>query len=259
MKKIALSFLIGINLISSFCFGGETHDSNARFNLPNRFVSQRWVEERARQLGYPLSPFYEIFQVLEKPRMLEWSAGFSTKYFLDMCSHVTSIELIPNSRSLNLFQYFFYLYRDAYASWQPLACCPENLKERCEAFSPTLELSSVFSALENSNKEDFSYLKDLDALIHNLLSKQSIDISLVDSQLNLRGDIIQLLFNRVPIIVAYDTRPAKNNPYQYESVRTPDNYEKIVIEKGKGMTFWIEQSPDMEKVIKRLKDYVSAL
>jgi len=49
-----------------------------------------------------------------------------------------------------------------------------------------------------------AYMYELENFISNLVADNQIDVGFVDAGIYIRGDFVQLLFNKVPIIVAHD-------------------------------------------------------
>ncbi len=84
---------------------------------------------------------------------------------------------------------------------------------------------------------DANYLLELKALCNDTLKNQPCEVAVINSSMPLRGDLVNELFDRVPIIVAHET----NKIGVWDKVNIPSNYEKIVFSQGQGSTFWVRK------------------
>lgn len=214
-------------------------------------ITYDWLLHLGDTTGYTdhISIFKEIFQSVKINNLVEFGLGFSTKYFLDSCKKVVSVEFITNGFSpdwarncLSLFQnipnwvpiiYFSGYQQDT--QWAPYRYCgSDEVYKAC-----------VYQTVTHGNYALFdpTYLSDLTNFIQYLTDCYPIDLGFVDSGLYLRGDLVQLLFNKTPIIVAHDTAvrsiTRELDVYGYSRIVTPDTYEEIFIPLGKGTTVWV--------------------
>jgi hypothetical protein len=108
-------------------------------------------------------------------------------------------------------------------------------------------------------KIDPSFLKDLSSFVAEQTKSNRVDVAFVDSGVCIRGDLVQVLFNEVPIIVAHDVAPIErrlqHDVYGYGRVIAPTGYEEIYVSGGMGTAFWIKKDPKYAKLIDAMKKY----
>jgi hypothetical protein len=171
----------------------------------------------------------KLFQNAKIDSVLEFGLGYGTKYFLDRCQEVTSCEIILPDQTMGWFTRTQDLFQK-YSNWTPL------LKRG------SLSMQQMNSLAVRSSKDpalhDATYLLELKDICDELFKDKGFELALVDPGFHMRGDLVNELFDRVPIIVAHDTNIAPKI-YGWEKVHTPSNYEKIVFTEGQGATFWI--------------------
>lgn len=215
--------------------------------------------------------FKEIFSKVKIKALLEFGLGPSTKYFLDSCKRVISVEVITNGYGPNRLQKFLKFYKD-YSNWVPIAYFSDFHGDMTWAPYKFLGSDHVYKACSyqcvtglHYKDVDEHYLKELNEFITNLSKYNKIDAALVHPILYLRGDLVQLLFDKVPIIVAHDTCTRVSgtiNGYGYVRVKTPDNYEEIYLPlvqeqvKIPGTTVWIMKKPEYNELIQSLKKLI---
>ena len=246
MYKILLSAFI---LLNTFAYGSKPD-----------YITYDWLVELGGQAGYTdhISHFKRLFDTVKVRGFLECGCGFSTKYFLDHCDKVISIEFLNPGCDDNWFKKCLDMYQD-YTNWVPLTY---NSDHADVSFNRAC-------AYACSEKRDYSfidptYLLSLDRFFKMQLQTAAdqgtpIDVAFVDPGVYVRGDMVKLfLENRVPIVMAHDTNcdageEATQGFYVWFVVRTPPDYEKIRIPSGAGTTFWI--SKELPDVIASIKDY----
>ncbi len=186
---------------------------------------------------------------------LEFGLGYGTKFFLDHCDEVTSLEFVlpdpsiePCDRCARLYESDRWYNQclqlfEEYANWHPLLCLS----------SPFIQEADIISHQKSQDPAliDASYLLELKYLCDELFSKKTYEMAFVDPGIHMRGDLVNELFGRVPIIVAHDTNCA-NEKYGWSKIQTPCNYEKIHFSNGMGTTFWVSQ--EKKEVIRALKN-----
>ena len=94
--------------------------------------------------------------------------------------------------------------------------------------------------------------------LSNLTKYNTIDVAFVDSEMVLRADIVEALFEKIPVIVAHDTKTTYlgQNPYGFASVEVPANFEEIRISTGVGTTIWVKKTAELASLIQVLSgDY----
>lgn len=175
--------------------------------------------------------FQKLFQMQKVGSFLEFGMGLGTKFFLENCSHVTSIDLTIKKRYPNILDWHFDcldLYR-SYNNWSPALKCFSNLVNQADALAE----KGIDPATSNGN-----YLVEINQFLDEIFSENQYDVAFVDPGFLLRGDLVNSLFGRVDIIAAHDTN-FLNDVYGWSKIKTPENYEKIVFAHGSGTTFWI--------------------
>ncbi len=202
-------------------------------------------------------PFFEkICETIKVRTLLEFGVGYSTPYFLGACTKVISVEFIYSpwetdwiKECLDLFRgrsnwvpvvYFSHFTGDF--SWAPYKYHGSDALYKAH-FYQTLTGQS-FSVI------DRSYQDELRFFLSNLTKYNTIDVAFVDFGVTLRADVVQLLFEKIPVILANCTK----NSYLEESLQVPANYEEIRISKGVGTTIWVKKTEELSPLIKALKE-----
>lgn len=217
-----------------------------------------------------ISHFRQIFKKMKVKTFLEFGVSYGTKYFLDMSNKVISVEFITHGYGPDTLKYFLNLFQE-YSNWIPLSFFSGFLGD--VSFAPYKYLGSeaVYKAAsyqtvthKNYALIDSFYLTELDAFIRNLIRFHKIDIAFVDSSgVYLRGDLVQLLFDKVKLIVAHDTgckaQKEVGDVYGYSRVQTPDNYEEIHFPVGQGTTVWVMKDSEHQEKIDELKRYAKRI
>lgn len=194
-------------------------------------ITYEWLKKIG---GYSdhISHFQKLFVNHPPMNFLEFGLGYSTKYFLDQCQHVTSVEFTADGTEwIDKCQD---LYRN-YSNWTPITYVS----------------------------------KDIDQFIENQTHDQAFDIAFIDGGTAIRGRLVQLLFDKVPIIAAHDTYwrawsilrqiPFEIPPflldhpqcdiYHYLKIAPPSHYKEIYIPTGRGTTFWIQKDHTLANIL----------
>ena len=249
LKKSIYSFCLGILSLTSTAIGGESD-----------FITYEWLSDCARKSGYTdhIPHFRRLFNTIKVQGFLECGCGFSTKYFLDNCDKVISIEFLNPGNDDRWYQECLKLYKDC-PNWVPLTY---NADHKDVSFNNACAYAN--SAHKDYSLIDSSYMQRLDLYFKDLISRahqegKDIDVAFVDPGVYTRGEMVKvLLANKVPIVMAHDTAcdkgpDANEGHYIWFVVKTPADYEKIYIPFGQGTTFWI--SKKLPEVIKSITDY----
>lgn len=186
--------------------------------------------------------FQKLFTKVHTSKFLEFGLGYGTKYFLDHCDEVTSVEVILPEQDPTWFFEMTMLLKE-YSNWRPILVLGGNALFVANA----LALKQQFDKVQH----DPSYLFELKNICDDVFAEDHYDIAFVDPGFHMRGALVNELFQRVPIIVAHDTN-ASSDVYGWTSIRVPPNYEKIQFFKGMGVTFWIRN--DRKDAILALKE-----
>jgi hypothetical protein len=224
------------------------------------FITYDWLNELGSRTGYTdhIPHFRRLFNTMKVRGFLECGCGYSTKYFLDHCEKVISIEFLNPGVSDHWFNQCRKLYQD-YHNWTPLAY---NADHRDTSFNQACGYAC--SVHKDYALIDPRYLYSMDRYFKNQLKMarlegSPIDVAFVDPGVYPRGDMVKLLLlNQVPVVVAHDTscdigEDADEGIYIWFVAKTPPDYEKIYIPWGQGATFWI--SHKLPHVIASMKAY----
>jgi hypothetical protein len=237
-------------------------------------ITEEWLITVGLRTGYTehVRHFKRLFKSIQIRTFLEFGVGFSTKYFIDNCQKVISVEFVTPGTGPEWLKYCIELYRN-YPTWQPIAYFAGKNLDISWAQYMYLGAESVYQAAayqpahyKSYSLIDPSFLEDLTTFI-NLMNLQiggkEIDVAFVDCGIYIRGDLVQVLFDKVPIIVAHDIAPKNNRDvndvYGYGRVIIPENYEEIHVPSGQGTAFWIKKETKYQEIICDLQDYVKEL
>lgn len=171
----------------------------------------------------------QIFEKTHIKSFLEFGFGYGTKYLLDYSGEVTSYEIILPDQTDEWFKKPVILFRN-YKNWTPI------LKHGSQA----LQKANILSGIHGKDPalEDATYLIELKDICDEIFANKQFDIVLIDPGFHMRGDLVNELFQRVPIIVVHDTNYS-HQQYGWNKIQEPCNYTKIVYTEGQGVTVWI--------------------
>ena len=214
------------------------------------------------------SCFKIVFNQLKVKTFLEFGSGIWTKYFLDSSKRVLSVEFVTPGNSPDELRSYLNLF-NGIANWIPVAYFSNYQGDMSWAPYRYLGSESICRAASfqsvtrrNFANIDDSYITELNTFISNLAKANQIDIAFVNpSGICLRGDLVQLLFGKSPIIVAHDTNSrysgVKNDSFGYTRVATPEDYEEIYIPTGMGTTVWISKNDKFNAISEELKAHAN--
>lgn len=194
---------------------------------------------------------------------LEFGAGYWTKFFLEQCNKVISVEFVTPGYGPETIKRYLGVYAN-YSNWTPYIYFSANESDTKWAPYKYLGSEHVHRAASyqcathgNYALTDDFYLVELNAFIKNLVKFNKIQVALVNSGLYIRGDLVQLLFGKVPVIFAHDTdcRAAgqQNDVYGYSRIDPPHDYEEIYLQNGQGITAWVLKDKQYRDLIQALK------
>ncbi len=201
----------------------------------------------------------KIFSQMKVGTLLEFGYGYATKYFLDECTKVISVEFVTHGCGPDGIKGFLQLFKDR-PNWIPVAYFTGYVGDTSWAPYKYFGTDKVYKAIsyqcateQNYALIDGSYLNELKEFITNFAKSNKIDVAVVNTTAFIRGDLVQLLFDKVPIILAHNTYARKlgkkEDVYGYSRVKTPDNYEEIYLSEGSGSTIWINKSEKFKPLI----------
>lgn len=248
-KKLACMACLGLASLTSMTYSNESD-----------FITYDWLLICADKTSYTdhIPHFRRLFNTIKVRGFLECGCGYSTKYFLDHCDKVVSIEFMNPGTGDLWFNECLKLYKD-YANWVPLIY---NANHKDVSFNNACGYAC--SKHRDYALIDPQYLGSLDRYFKNQLAiarqeGKDIDVAFVDPGVYVRGDMVKvLLANQVPIVVAHDTAndvgsDVDEGHYVWFVVKTPPDYEKLYIPFGTGTTFWI--SKNLPNVIASITAY----
>jgi hypothetical protein len=212
-----------------------------------------------------LTHLKRVFRKVPINTFLEFGLGFSTKYFMDHTKKVISVEFVTPGTGPEWMKYCLDLYRNC-KNWTPIAYFSGQGLETDWAPNKYMGVDSVYGAaayqpvnLKSYASIDPSFLDDLARFIDMQVADEKIDMAFVDCGICIRGDLVQLLFNKVPIIAAHDVAPPErrhlSDVYGYGRVKAPDNYVEIYISYGMGTAFCIKNTKEYAELIRDLQKY----
>jgi hypothetical protein len=228
-------------------------------------ISYEFLVNTGNETGYcdHIAHIKQIFENYKVKILLEFGLGYSTKYFLDNCTKVLSVEFITDGINPNWIKHCLDLYK-GYSNWVPIAYFSNYTKDFTWAPYKYIATTKLYEAEKSyaatcQPLSDNSYLSELKTFIGNLTKFNKIDLALVDPAILQRGSIVQLLLDQVPIVLAHDCFSSLSvnslDIYGYRKIVVPDNYETIVIPKGVGTLIWIKKTDQTEELIKTMKNY----
>jgi hypothetical protein len=266
MRKSFIAFLLPI-----FCYAGISEDilegPTVADEITFSWLTQKAVEPHDTQHVFL---FKKIFESMKIKTLLEFGLGYPTKYFLDHCNKVISVDIITHGYGSDVMKKFMRVYSD-YSNWIPIAFFSGYLSADY-GWAPYKHLGSesIYKATsyQHAYHKDYSkldnfYLIELNAFINSLLKYNKTDIAFIGHAIILRGDIVQLLFDKVPLIVAHNSnkRNLQNADDMYGLIRvtTPENYEEIFFPFEGGTTIWISKQEKYKNLIEKLKKYAEEI
>lgn len=234
-------------------------------------ITYDWLIDSGEEFGHTdhIPHFKKIFELLKVRTFLELGLGYSTKYFLDNSVKVISVEFITPGYGSNWMQEFMRLYENL-NHWIPIAFFSGYSSDTSWAPYKYLGSESVYKACsyQSANHRTYApinnfYLKELNAFFTDLFKAHKITVAFVNPSMYLRGDLVQLLFDKAPVIIAHDTniryQGLSDDVYGYSHVVTPENYVEIRIPYGMGTTVWIQIKDQTKELIEEMKNYADSL
>ncbi len=221
-----------------------------------------------------LEIFKEIFASSAIRGVLELGMGTSTRFFLNNCPKVISVDFVNRALGpdwlnycLKIFKYRTNWYPIAFLSGCTLTTYPIEPYPRLQFIQGSTRVRDAhLLALRVPNRAlmtDKTYYTDLDGFARRVTRQNSIDLGFVISGLFLRGELVQSLFDKVPIIVVHDFPKdiSKVDPssdrYGYTFISAPSHYEAIYFGPPvcqEGLKVWINKNDSrFTDTIKRLK------
>lgn len=226
-------------------------------------ITYGWLKKNDAANSGEYLPYYrEIFAELKDKNMLQLGVGYLTKYFLDHCKKVVSIEVITDGYGPDRFKEYMTLYKSC-SHWVPIAYFSAYHGDTQWTFFKYFGSDVVYNAnnyqigmAKSYLSVDPMYLKEMDSFFKNLVKLNKFECVHVNpDSLYIRGDIVQTLFGKVPIIVAGDAGARIRQEYDvygYSSIVTPEDYEEI--QSPERAVIWILKDPKYADLIDRLQN-----
>jgi len=160
--------------------------------------------------------FKDIFKNYKVENFLEFGIGYGTKFFIDNCTSVTSIELlipIIKSKCIPWYNHCKELYKN---------------KKNWNGHTHMCEAGIIHGHILSTRDQNLPPLPKYSLLeikeIANKYAKKNIyDVIFIDCGIGCRSDIVNEMFNRANIIVAHDTQ-ALDSTYGWNRLKSPKNY-----------------------------------
>ncbi len=250
-------------LLSLVCLS-QTAQAQQQISSAKEITYDWLVEQKYGEM--PL--FRRIIEEAKPKVMLEFGVGMTTKYFLDSCTKVLSVEFITNGCGPERMKKFLSLYQGL-SNWIPIAYFSGWPADMNWAPYRYLGSDKVYKATSYGNATgksyaliDDLYLTELKVFLTNLAKSNRLEFVHVNTigAYPLRGDIIQLLFGKAPVIFAPECDRARNatDGYSYYKVATPEDYEEIYFA-ASNSTVWIQKSEKTAALAAQLKVYAPNL
>lgn len=251
MKKILLFFFILSTAYSAI----KTADD----------ITYEFLIETGEKTGYcdHVYVFKKIFETIEVKTMLEFGLGYSTKYFLDHCNKLISVEFVTPGWLPDWNRFCLTLYKE-YSNWVPVTYFSAYKGDYSWAAYKFFGSDGFFKASnhmmttgQSYKSIDPAYYNELSTFVANLCKYNKFDIALVDPGSLLRAEMIEILFGKISIILTHDTTTSRIgfDPYGLSRLKVPSDYEEIYFSYGKGTTVWVQKKESLAKLIEALKDY----
>lgn len=213
--------------------------------------------------------FHKIFHSIKVKTLLEFGMSYGTKYFLDSCNKVISVEFVTNGCGPDWMKKCMALFQ-GYSNWIPIAYFSSWPGDMSWAPYRYIGSDKVYKAASYQNATmkhyaliDDLYLIELNAFLSNLSKSNTIDVAFIDCfGAYIRGDLVQLLFRKVPVILAHGcnrTLGIKDDVFGYSRIEAPEEYEEIYLPYGQGTTIWILKNEKYERFLAEMKRYAETL
>jgi hypothetical protein len=207
----------------------------------------------------PASPFVQtIFDHLKVKTTLEFGLSEETNYFLESSTKVISIEFITNGYGPESLKAAIEK-KKSYSNWIPIAFfsgfhgdvnwAPYRYYGSESVYKATSHMCATHQSF--AGIDDF-YLTELNSFINNLKKCYKIDVAHIGGSILLRGDLVQILFGKVPVIIGTGTHYPPQDLFGYNNLTVPSDYEAIVLPQYQ-TTIWISQKEEFKALTEDLR------
>jgi hypothetical protein len=220
-------FLLVVFVASSLLYAADSPTNWKEEDITYESLLHSWSNH--------VAAFEKLFQFRKITTFLEFGMGRGTKYFIDNCDRVISIELVGATGAPKLLPYSL---KTVEMFWHHANWHPHLL--RCSPLMDHYDVMARQAIIASTNFD--VYLKEVESICTWAIGENPPDLVFIDQGLLPRGDFINALFGKVNIIAAHDTGPAHPHVkwYAYDHVKQDPNYVAIFCKKG-GVTFWIKK------------------
>jgi len=227
-------------------------------------ISYDWLSQSPDSDAAEYIPYLkEVFDRCQVKALLQLGMGYSTKYFLENCKRVVSVDFVTQGCGPGHFKEFLSFYKN-FSNWIAIAYFSSFQGDTSWAFFKYLGSEHVFKASNYQSTQfksysgvDKTYLNEMSSFFGNLVKLNNFEVAFIDPLLFIRGDIVQILFGKVPVIFAYDAMSRISGTfrdvYGYGAVKTPNDYEEIHLRGLHGTVAWISKSGKYDSLIEALK------
>ncbi len=212
--------------------------------------------------------FQKILKASKVRTFLEFGPTDATKFFLEKCNKVISVEFVTHGYGPGTIKRLIGSFAD-YSNWIPIVYFSGYQSDTNWAPYKYLGSENVYRAAsyQTSTHQNYALLDDfytveLGSFIASLVRYNKVDVAFVNPVgVYLRGDIVQALFGKVPVIVGNDTngRTQENDLCGFSRVITPEDYEEIFIPDAGGTTVWVAKKDAYKKLTSELWKYANSL
>ena len=165
--------------------------------------------------------FAKLLEIQNIDSFLEFGVGEGTKFYLDHCKEVCSVEILGQAKMGNLpYYYDCCVLFNQYPNWSSILHFCGN------ALNNAVEIAEIYRV--NPESLNNEYMQEIHQICDDLFKDKKYDAVFVDSAVIVRGSIVNALFNRTDIIMAHDYN-ALPHIYGWNWVKTPSSYEQIVL------------------------------
>lgn len=204
-----------------------------------------------------------VFDEVKVRTLLQFGVGYETKYFLDRATKVISLEFVNPGYGPDWIRKFLEFYRDS-SNWIPIVYFSSYQGDASWAPFKYLGSEHLYkaAAYQCSTHKDYGlndpfYKVELDSFLSILVKYNHIDAAFISPPIYLRGDFVQILFGKVPLIIAHDTsvrnEKVQDDVYGYSRINAPNEYEEIYLPGGSGTTVWILKTGKYNRLAEKLK------
>lgn len=226
-------------------------------------TSLAWTADKPAVFTDGAKHYKTLFENTKIRGVLEFGLGSYTRDLLNSANKVISVEFITHGYGPATMKQRLQEYK-SFSNWIPIVFFTGYQGDITWAPYKYCGSESVYKAVsyQTATHKNYAYIDDfylfeLNAFMVNLLKCHKLDLAVIDGAFFLRGDLVQLLFQKIPIILAQSTRCREidetEDVYGLWRVITPDNYEEIFFP-AYDTTIWVIKNEKFEGLIQKLQE-----